>query len=1121
MSSENIDGGMRRENPVNEEKKKESEGEVKEREKKNKEERGDEESGDEESGDKESENKERRDQGSEDSKDKESEDIKDKESEESKDKESEDIKDKESEESKDKESEDSKDNESEDSKDNESEDSKDNESKESKDNESKESKDKTLVPKLPLEDNYVLPQGLSDLAVRILTEIHKGTYTCMICTGDIDSESRVWSCPMCSRVFDLECIRDWATRGSSTAEDRSWRCPACNERIHRLPKRYTCWCGKVVDPVENGPMPHSCGQTCGAALARCVHGCPLECHPGPHAERCTAMGPVMRCHCGRETRQVPCSLTPYGRGWSCGAVCGDLMPCGVHRCPRTCHAGLCGPCRVPVVVSCYCGRETRTVACCDVVAAYGGVREDAAGAATGTNDTNVGGTSKPKSISNPGTSADTARILIPHHCPTSTTPPIAGFSCNQTCNALLSCKVHRCTRECHPWEGPGGHECPRSPRAVTRCPCGKKTLEELGSRPRTRCTDPVATCGGVCGRLLACGMHRCYWRCHEGPCAPCYGEVDLACRCGREEYAVACRLAQTGYRPVCHHRCMARLSCRRHVCGARCCPFEQAALRRERQRARDIRHGALSPASPVDIGAIEPAHVCTRECGRTLSCGLHTCHARCHAGPCPVCLESSSVDLVCACGRTVVPAPVRCGTKLPVCPYPCTRHLPCGHRAPPHHCHPDNVACPPCTVLVTRPCPCHRHIPVPRVLCSQKTVSCGRPCGLLLPCGVHHCRRVCHPPGHCESTGATCSQQCGRTLPCGHACHRKCHGGSPCDPDRFPCRVPVLSHCPCGRRSANLPCHAVSSGKSLPCDDECVREKRNKLMYAALGLGEPTSASSSSSPSSPSPLLLSKHSLATSTYSDFVLQLYAKQPVWCSSIQKILTDLISRLSTSKGPSSYHFRPMKTLQRRFIHELAQSYGVFSESQDPEPKRSVFLNATASSHRPRISLSDALAVSRRVDAIEHHRAALRQKTYTLQAAASSDASIDAPAPANAIAISDVFFGVSRDRIHAALCDLWSGPRSDAVAALGDPQIKWIKDGLFAFYGSNYRERSPMAQVELQSLCDEFRGRLTKSNLAMSCCLASIDDEASVVYGERRQKKAPAKAGASIDASNFDWY
>ncbi len=1199
MSRENIDGGIRRENGVNEEKQdkeeesegqvEESEGQVEEREKENNEES-------EESEGKENEAKE-----SEENENKETKESEDKETKESEDKESEDSKDKETKERKDKESEDSKD-------------------------KSKESKDHTSVPKLPLEDNYVLPQGLSDLAVRILTEIHKGTYTCMICTGDIDSESRVWSCPVCSRVFDLECIRDWAMRGSSTAEDRSWRCPACNERIHRLPKRYTCWCGKVVDPVENGPMPHSCGQTCGAALARCVHGCPLECHPGPHAERCTAMGPVMRCHCGREARQVPCSLTPYGRGWGCGAVCGDLMPCGVHRCPRNCHAGLCGPCRVPVVVSCYCGRETRTVDCCDVVAAYGGVRGDAAGAVTGTNDTNIEGTSKPKSVGNPGTSADTAgsinttnitndtasattsttsadtttstkTISTPTDTastinttgintdsnstnttsttttPTSTTTTntastnsdtstttgainptstnndtststtsttttptitstdsntisrIAGFSCNQTCDALLSCKLHRCTRECHPWEGPGGHECPRSPRVVTRCPCGKKTQAELGSRPRTRCTDPVATCGGVCGRLLACGVHRCYWRCHEGPCAPCYGAVDLACRCGRAEYAVACRLAQTGYRPVCHHRCMARLSCRRHVCGARCCPYEQAALRRERQRARDIRHGALSPASPVDLGAIEPAHVCTRECGRTLACGLHTCHARCHAGPCPACLESSSVDLVCACGRTVVPAPVRCGTKLPVCPYPCTRQPPCGHRAPPHHCHPDNVACPPCTALVTRPCPCHRHIPVPRVLCSQKTVSCGRPCGLLLPCGVHHCRRVCHPPGHCESTGPTgapCSQPCGRTLPCGHACRRKCHGGSPCDPDRFPCRVPVLSHCPCGRRSANLPCHALSRGETLQCDDECVREKRNKLMYAALGLGEPTSASSSSS--SPSPLLLSKHSLATSTYSDFVLQLYAKQPVWCSSIQKILTGLVSGLSTSKGPSSYHFRPMKTLQRRFIHELAQSYGVFSESQDPEPKRSVFLTATASSHRPRISLSDALAVSRRVDAIEHRRAALRQKTYTLQAAASSDASIDAPAPANAIAISDVFFGVSRDRIHAALCDLWSGPRSDAVAALGDPQIKWIKDGLFAFYGSNYRERSPMAQAELQSLCDEFRSRLIKSNLAMSCCLASIDDEASVVYGERREKKktTPAKdAGASIDASNFNWY
>lgn len=305
------------------------------------------------------------------------------------------------------------------------------------------------------------------------------------------------------------------------------------------------------------------------------------------------------------------------------------------------------------------------------------------------------------------------------------------------------------------------------------------------------------------------------------------------------------------------------------------------------------------------------------------------------------------------------------------------------------------------------------------------------------------------------------------------------------------------------------------------------------MLFDALGLASKQDAKSAS-PDSLSPELLSKNLLVKSTYSDFVLQLYARQAVWCASIQKIMTDLVSGRS---GRNSYHFRPMKTLQRQFVHELAESYDIFSESQDPEPKRSVFLKLTQTSCRPRIDLKEALAISRRVRSLEQDKAEHRQKTFALQARAKVDTSIHEK-PCNAIAISDVFFGVTRDRIEAALCDLWTGKSSDAVAVIGAPQVKWINDGQFAFYGAFYRERSPMAQAELEALCDEFQRRLKDKNLAMKCNLANIDDDASVLYGEKKtseQKKAVegeettsesemtrrVENKTSIDASSFNWY
>ncbi|VEU23763.1 DEKNAAC105033 [Brettanomyces naardenensis] len=913
---------------------------------------------------------------------------------------------------------------------------------------------------------------LSSLATRILDEIRKGTYTCMVCTGDIDSSSKIWSCPVCSRVFDLGCIRDWSKRGSSTQADSSWRCPSCNTTLHQLPKHYTCWCGKVVNPAENPLSPHSCGQTCGVKMKRCVHGCPLECHPGPHAEKCTAMGPLMRCRCGRESRQLPCEITPYRQGWSCGHVCDDLMPCGLHKCPRTCHSGLCGPCKVHVRVKCYCGKKENVIEC---------------------------GERDPRRSEKVSDDMGTVTAFV------------GCFSCAELCGVLLDCGIHRCPLSCHPTSSTS-HTCPRSPSALAYCPCGKSKILDLQSEPRTSCLDPVPTCGQVCGKRLPCG-HKCYWQCHEGPCAPCYSYVDVSCRCAHTTYSVACALAQEGYQPVCSHRCQAKLSCRRHACGRQCCAYEQMALTRERARAKAIRRHVLDPGS-IDDSTIEAVHICTEECGRVLSCGKHRCHAACHSGKCPPCLESSSVDLVCSCGRTVVAAPVRCGTELPICPYPCQRPKACGHPLEPHHCHPDNVSCPPCTLLVTRTCQCDKHIPVKNVMCSQNVVSCGKVCGKILSCGEHKCTKICHLPGQCQQK---CTQPCGKMLPCGHKCRQKCHAPLPCDP-KSPCRVLMTLKCPCGRKSARFVCSEVSNGRKLECDDECIREQRNKLLFEALKIGDSTKSAGIS------PELITQKFSADTIYTPYVLSLYEVQPVWCASIEKALGDLVNgRL----GRDSHHFSPMRSSQRRFVRELSEAYHIFSESQDPEPKRSVFVKADRSSSRPRLSLREALTVNQKVKEAEEARAERQELTNSMR-----QNSQDKHESYNAIAIRDVFFGITRDKLEEATDDLWQ--LKGTFTTIRNGQIKWVSENTFIFYADNYKEKSTLGEAELTSLCGMFQRRLQERNLAMKCCLAKIDDSASILYemqsvgkGEDSVKadedveSSAIKRQASLDTSSFDWY
>lgn len=48
---------------------------------------------------------------------------------------------------------------------------------------------------------------------------------------------------------------------------------------------------------------------------------------------------------------------------TCGDTCDRLLACGDHKCPRPCHHGECGPCRLLVQKVCLCGSSRKEMVC--------------------------------------------------------------------------------------------------------------------------------------------------------------------------------------------------------------------------------------------------------------------------------------------------------------------------------------------------------------------------------------------------------------------------------------------------------------------------------------------------------------------------------------------------------------------------------------------------------------------------------------------------------------------------------------------------------------------------------------------------------------------------------------
>ncbi len=496
-----------------------------------------------------------------------------------------------------------------------------------------------------------------------------------------------------------------------------------------------------------------------------------------------------------------------------------------------------------------------------------------------------------------------------------------GFwSCDRACERKFDCNVHTCSRSCHPLSAESAI-CPRSPAQVTTCPCGREPITD-----RASCEDPIPTCGRTCDKLLPCG-HQCEEKCHAGDCSPCSVPITLPCRCGETKQTRPCHQqkvsADEDKEILCKTVCKALRNCGKHQCNRQCCPLYFQAKSKSKRRPTAMEMELQDPAG---------FHACDVVCGKPLGCKRHDCERTCHRGPCGRCLQSSFEEASCHCGRTVLEPPIQCGTAIQ-CNFPCVRPPPpCGHPSLPHNCH-ESEQCPPCVYLTEKLCHCKKTL-VPNVPCSRTNVHCGVTCNAVLGCGFHRCQGVCHQaPADC----APCSQVCGKPRKlCGHACTASCHAPSSC-PETQPCQAIIALQCACGNLQQKVKCNSSiahpRTERALKCNDTCAIAQRNARMAEALGISTESTAT-------------------VVQYPESVLNFYALKRKEAEEIEQTLTSLIQ--SPRHGlilPSA------KKEMRKFTHELAECYGITSESVDEEPQRSVMLRRTGQSKVPSNSLRDA--------------------------------------------------------------------------------------------------------------------------------------------------------------------
>ncbi|XP_018594135.2 NF-X1-type zinc finger protein NFXL1 [Scleropages formosus] len=449
--------------------------------------------------------------------------------------------------------------------------------------------------------------------------------------------SPVWHC-------ELSCGKPLPC-GNHTCERvcHSGPCGECPRSGSRL-----CPCGKSKCSLPCTEDVPTCGDTCGKVLGCGLHTCSMRCHRGP-CETCR-QEVEKQCRCGKYTRCMPChkeylceSKCPKTRSCQrhqckrkccpgncppCDQSCGRTLGCRNHKCPSVCHQGSCYPCPETVQVRCHCGSTALTVPC---------GREKS--------------TRPPRCkelCRSPPTCHHSSREK--HRCHFGTCPP-----CRQICQRVLEACGHTCPALCHdevmvkktdrtqlagPWEqlSEPAFVCKALPCPPCQVPIDTACLGEHEVSPLPCHSCGPFSCGRPCGRLLACGNHRCNRECHSvtPTCA-----TDDKQQAGKE--CQRCEESCGRPRPQgCPHPCPL-------PCHPGACPQCKQMVRVKCHCKIATLFIECLKLTTADEETRKLLESCQNQCPKELRCG-HRCKETCHPGTCDETCNQK-VKVKCPCKR--------------------------------------------------------------------------------------------------------------------------------------------------------------------------------------------------------------------------------------------------------------------------------------------------------------------------------------------------------------------------------------------------------------------------------------------------------------------------------------
>lgn len=292
--------------------------------------------------------------------------------------------------------------------------------------------------------------------------------------------------------------------------------------------------------------------------------------------------------------------------------------------------------------------------------------------------------------------------------------------------------------------------------------------------------------------------------------------------------------------------------------------------------------------------------------------------------------------------------------------------------------------------------------------------------------------------------------------------------------ENIPCTAKATVSCPCGIQTQEVKC-AVSSSNTTPdrpelkCDDECLRQERNRRLAAALNI-DPASHTNDHVP-----------------YSETTLALFRESKNWAETQEREFRVF----SQSPSEVRLQYKAMPREQRQFLHSLAEDYGLESRSEDEEPFRYVVVfKGQRYVSAPSKTLGQCVKI-REAQAVE----------AAATAAASRNPSPPPPVfhdePFNAFLLQSPRFGLTAEEVTEALKDNLARASSSFTFSTYFLPTDEVAIRATAHY-SSFLHPSAVEQ-ELTALKPRLAETLGRTELAGSVVLCHLDGAEEVTRRE----------------------